>query len=44
MNSNEMLEENCATASETAPNSMTEEEHAAIREARDAFEKNFRVP
>ena len=44
MNSNEMLEENCATASATAPNSMTDEEHAAIRRAKDAFEKSFRVP
>ncbi len=44
MNSNEMLEENCATASETAPGSMTEEEHAAIRAAKAAFEENFRIP
>lgn len=44
MNSNEMLEENCKVASETAPNSMTDEEHAAIREAKAAFEENFRVP
>ncbi len=44
MNSNEMLEENCAIASETAPNSMTDEEHAAIREAKAAFEESFRVP
>ena len=44
MNSNEMLEENCKVASETAPNSMTDEERAAIREAKDAFEESFRVP
>ncbi len=44
MNSNEMLEENCATASQTAPGSMTEGEHAAIRRAKAAFEESFRVP
>ncbi len=44
MNSNEMLEENCAIASETAPNSMTETERVAIQEAKAAFEESFRVP
>lgn len=44
MNSVEMLEENCKTAAETAPNSMTDEERAAIREAKACFEESFRVP
>ena len=44
MNSVEMLHENIDTASSTAPGSMTEREHAAIREAKAAFEESFKVP
>ena len=44
MNSPEMMLDNCATADETAPGSLTDEEHAAIASACAAFEKSFRVP
>ena len=44
MNDLPMLEENCATASATAPGSMTDDERAAIDRARAAFEESFRVP
>lgn len=44
MNSEQMVEDNCATAAQTAPGSMTEAEHAAISAARDVFEESFKVP
>ena len=44
MNSSAMLHENIDTASSTAIGSMTEQEHAAIREAKAAFEETFKVP
>ena len=44
MNSEQMVDDNCATAAATAPGSMTESEHAAIVAARDAFQESFKVP
>ena len=44
MNSTEMLHENIDTASSTAPGSMTDRERVAIREAKAAFEKTFKIP
>ena len=44
MNSEQMVDENCACASCTPPNSMTAKEHEAIANARRAFEKSFKVP
>lgn len=44
MNSDQMVEDNCATASSTAPGSMTALEHEAIAAAREAFQESFKVP
>lgn len=44
MNSEQMVNDNCATAAATAPHSMTESERAAIAAAREAFQESFRVP
>ena len=44
MNSEQMVNDNCAAAAATAPGSMTEREHEAISSARDAFKESFKVP